>query len=143
MSIEKIKGILRQYTILKELDDTSYEAGINATKNLEDAATQLSVLIEQVRKEERQKIEILEKALKDDATDLWQVTNAIKKEIADRDWIMEGRGCYQWDDDRYKDETRLAFEAVEKIIKDAQKPAANRYHQVISQLALLKEGEGK
>ncbi len=74
----------------------------------------------------------LEAALEADATDLWKVTNAIKKVIAAREWIMEGRGCYAWDDNRYKDETRLAFEEVLKLIKDVQHPAQMRFHKVLA-----------
>ncbi len=76
------------------------------------------------------RINELETALNDDATDLWRVTNAIKKEIASREWIMEGRGCYEWDDNRYKDETRLAFEAVLNLIKNVQHPAQLRFRKV-------------
>ena len=72
-------------------------------------------------------------ALEADAADLWRVTNAIKTEIASREWIMEGRGCYAWDDDRYKDETRLAFEAVLKLIAEVQHPAQLRFHQSMAQ----------
>ena len=72
-----------------------------------------------------------ESALDADAADLWRVTNAIKKEIGAREWIMEGRGCYAWDDARYKDETRLVFEAVFKLIAEVQHPAQLRFHQVM------------
>lgn len=80
---------------------------------------------------EQNRIEELEKALIDDATGLWTVTNAIKKEITSREWILEGRGCYAWDDERYKDETRLAFEAVMDLIRNVQHPAQLRFDEVI------------
>ena len=80
----------------------------------------------------REKIKELRAALKADASDLWQITNAIKKEIESRSWILEGRGCYEWDDDYYRDETRLAFEAVLNLIANVQHPAQKRFH-----LALL------
>lgn len=73
----------------------------------------------------------LENALRTDATDLWGVTNAIKKEIQSREWILEGRGCYAWDDNRYKDEARLAFEAVLEILNKVQYPAQLRFNAVI------------
>jgi hypothetical protein len=78
----------------------------------------------------------LEQALKDDASDLWKVTNAIKAEIKSHDWILEGRGSYAWDDDKYKDETRLVFEAVLKLIENVQHPAQLRFHRA---LALVKK----
>ena len=73
----------------------------------------------------------LEQALIDDASDLWRVTNAIKGEIESREWILEGRGCYEWDDKRYKDEARLAFEAVLELIKGVQHPAQLRFRQAL------------
>ena len=75
--------------------------------------------------------ESYKKALEADAADLWRVTNAIKKELAAREWIMEGRGMYAWDDDRYRAETRIAFEAVLKLISEVQHPAQLRFNQII------------
>ncbi len=77
-------------------------------------------------------IESYKQALEADASDLWRVTNAIKQEIAAREWIMEGRGCYAWDDDRYRDETRLVFEAVLKLISEVQHPAQLRFHRAMN-----------
>ena len=77
---------------------------------------------------------MLLQALQDDASDLWKVTNAIKKEIESRSWIMEGRGCYAWDDDRYRDETRLVFEAVLNLIKNVQHPAQLRFHGIVAKV---------
>lgn len=92
-----------------------------------------------------ERIKELEAALEADANDLWRVTNAIKKEIQARDWIMEGRGCYAWDDDRYRDETRFAFEAVLKLIAEVQHPAQKRFHntfnKTVSHDPELKEGD--
>lgn len=80
---------------------------------------------------DREQVMVLRQALEDDAADLWRVTNAIKKEIAARDWILEGRGPYAWDDDRYRDEARQAFEAVLKLIQAVQHPAQLRFHAVL------------
>ena len=77
------------------------------------------------------KIKELELALQADATDLWAVTNAIKKEIDMRSWVLDSRGSYAWDDDRHKDETRITFEAVMKLIATVQHPAQLRFHKVI------------
>jgi len=76
--------------------------------------------------------ETYRKALEDDASGLWRVTNQIKKEIESRYWITEGRGCYEWNDERYRDETRLAFEAVLKLIENVQHPAQRRFHEVLT-----------
>ena len=45
-----------------------------------------------------------------------EVVHAVRKELSARRWITEGRGPYDWDDDRYRDETRHAFDAIEKIL---------------------------
>jgi hypothetical protein len=34
-------------------------------------------------------------------------------------WITEGRGSYEWDDERYRSETRIALEAVVSIATNA------------------------
>jgi hypothetical protein len=96
-------------------------------------ADQILAIIFQSRSSKSEiRISELESALMSDATDLWRVTNAIKKEIASREWIMEGRGCYAWDDNKYKDETRLAFEAILKLIKEVQHPAQLRFNKAIN-----------
>jgi hypothetical protein len=70
-------------------------------------------------------------ALENDAADLWRVTNALKDVIASHSWVTEGRGSYEWDDDRYRDETRLAFDAVRALVADVQHPAQQRFHEVV------------
>jgi hypothetical protein len=108
--------------------DADHDYYINHCEKLLDLEkTQCEALCSAYQSE----IDRLKQALDDDAADLWRVTNAIKKEIRDREWIMEGRGCYSWDDNRYKDETRLAFEAVMKLISDVQHPAQKRFNSVM------------
>jgi hypothetical protein len=74
---------------------------------------------------------IYKQVLEDDATDLWKITNELKKEIKRHEWICEGRGCYAYDDDQYRQETRLAFDALLELIKNVQQPASNRFHKII------------
>lgn len=74
----------------------------------------------------------LVEALEADATDLWAVTNAIKEVIQAKDWIVQGRGPYEWDDDCYKEEAGRAFAEVLTLIARVQKPAANRFHSVLA-----------
>ncbi len=64
-----------------------------------------------------------------DAADLWRVTNAITDAIKARDWVMDGRGQYLWDDERYRQETRQAFEEVLKLIEGVQHPAQRRFRE--------------
>ena len=73
----------------------------------------------------------LRRALEGDAADLWRVLNAITTELRARWWITESRGSYAWDDDRYRDETRHAFEAIEGILKAVQAPASTRFLDVM------------
>lgn len=74
----------------------------------------------------------LRRALEQDAMDLWKITNAIKDEIKSRQWITEGRGPYEWDDDRYREEAGLAFDAILDLIQKVQHPAQMRFHEVMN-----------
>jgi len=76
--------------------------------------------------------DIYKQALEDDATDLWHVTNEIRKEIKRREWICEGLGPYQYDDNEYREETRRAFDAILNLIEGVQRPASNRFHKIIN-----------
>jgi len=75
--------------------------------------------------------DIYKQALEDDATDLWKVTNEIRKEIKRREWICEGRGPYTYDDDEYREETRRAFDAILELLDGVQRPASNRFHKIV------------
>lgn len=81
--------------------------------------------------EQRARIAVLEAALRDadaallrDRTGLAKALGAIVNEVQGRLWVSAGRGCYDWDDDRYKEE---AGEALRMVLG-------------IAQLALLKSG---
>ena len=84
----------------------------------------------------------MEQALEADATGLWTVTNAIRKAIRGRDWVTQGRGPYEWDDDRYQEETHLAFEEILKLIEGVQEPAQRRFHDALAKAAAGGEKEG-
>ena len=47
-------------------------------------------------------------------------------------WVAEGRGCYEWDDDRYKEEAGDALRAVieigKKALNDSGKLADEAFH---------------
>ena len=51
---------------------------------------------------------------------LFDTLNKMSREIQGRDWLLEGRGPYEWDDDRYKDEAGQAFSAVLEIVELAK-----------------------
>jgi len=44
--------------------------------------------------------------------------DAIRKLFKGRDWLMEGRGCYPYNDDRYKQEVRYIMDAFNEINKN-------------------------
>lgn len=44
--------------------------------------------------------------------------DAIRKLFKSRDWLMEGRGCYPYNDDRYKQEVRYIMDAFNEINKN-------------------------
>ena len=73
----------------------------------------------------------LRRALDADAADLWRVINAIRDELKARWWITESRGSYAYDDERYRQETRHAFEAITAILDAVQAPASTRFLDVM------------
>lgn len=60
-------------------------------------------------------VERLRAALNSDRTGLAAGLVAVLDRCKGGWWITEGRGSYEWDDERYRDETRIAFEAVMQI----------------------------
>jgi len=45
----------------------------------------------------------------------------IRKRIRRSRWITEGRGMYQYDDDRYREETGIAFDEIQDQVEAAIK----------------------
>ena len=51
---------------------------------------------------------------------------ALKKEMSSRLWLTDGgRGCYEWDDDRYVQEFCWAWEAIQKALEPLERVAQN------------------
>lgn len=50
---------------------------------------------------------------------LWSLVRNIHEAIRRRSWLLDGRGCYEWDDNRYRLEAAYAFEDVDEAIKKA------------------------
>lgn len=57
-------------------------------------------------------------ALERDRTKVAECVTAIKKELKAYDWLIDSRGSYEWDDDRWHDE----FKQASKAISDAIEP---------------------
>jgi hypothetical protein len=73
-------------------------------------------------------VEVLE-ALHRDQTGLADALLAVRKLALSRSWIVEGRGSYEWDDDRYQEEFgAFLTEIVEEIDKALHK--SSRAHQI-------------
>ncbi len=76
----------------------------------------------------------LKEALEADSSDLWRVTNAIKKVVKSYSWITEGRGSYDYNDDDYRKETGNAFTEILNLINGIQPPAQKRFHSMMKKL---------
>lgn len=67
----------------------------------------------------REALQYARDRLRRDKTGLAVALDRIRQEVAGRSWITEGRGPYEWDDDRYKEEAGDALRTVLSIAKDA------------------------
>jgi hypothetical protein len=67
----------------------------------------------------REKLDRATKALDRDATGMADALNRIRKVITSRMWLLEGRGAYDWNDDRYKEEAGIAMRAALEIIGES------------------------
>lgn len=80
----------------------------------------------------RAKGQALADAFKLESDALFDVINGVKKELKSRDWLLEGRGPYRYDDDRYREEAGLAFDVVRGIVEAAVKPGRERYEAALA-----------
>lgn len=52
---------------------------------------------------------------------MMQAFDKVRKIFESRSWIMDGRGCYPYNDDRYKEEVRYLYDEFEEIKNDTWK----------------------
>lgn len=52
---------------------------------------------------------------------MMQAFDKVRQLFESRSWIMEGRGSYRYDDDRYKEEVRYLFDEFDQLQKDTWK----------------------
>lgn len=71
-------------------------------------------------------VDRLKRIIATDRTGMAEALNAVIRECASRMWVTEGRGPYEWDDDRYKDEAGQALRAVARIAKQALVESGDR-----------------
>lgn len=63
-------------------------------------------------------LESAKQAIDRDKTGLSRALLKVQRTVSARMWLLEGRGPYEWDDDRYKDEAGVAMrEVVETAMK--------------------------
>ena len=93
------------------VDTTGLEAAV------QKACDTIDALREQVRSAQA--------ALEHDRTKVAECVTAIKEALHNYEWLIEGRGSYEWDDDRWHGEfseacknIRKAFEPMVKIAAD-------------------------
>lgn len=84
---------------------------------------QLEKLIEENRK--------LQDAIDRDKTGLAGALVGVLDEVKGRRWVVQGRGSYEWNDDKYRQETGLALDAIEKIAKDALAASGKLAHDAL------------
>lgn len=67
----------------------------------------------------KNEIERLKNVLHRDRVGLAEALAKVREEVRSRIWVVEGRGAYRWDDDRYRKEAGYALNAIDKIAHDA------------------------
>ena len=82
----------------------------------------IRTLIERIAVLEAEKDAALE-ANELDRRRLWGIVQGIEEEITGRMWIIEGRGSYEWDDNRYRKEFGWAISALQKKLEPLRKIA--------------------
>lgn len=96
------------------------------------AVSVASLRAENTMKQERdaasEQVRALVEAVKVESDALFNVINGVKKELSSRDWLLEGRGPYRYDDDRYREEAGLAFDAMRTLVQQIVIPARERYY---------------
>lgn len=73
----------------------------------------------------RAEVEAAKEQLEFDRTTCAGFVTALDKALDSRFWLTEGRGSYQWDDDRYREEFRDAAVALKAVIEPMRKMACN------------------
>jgi len=64
-------------------------------------------------------LQVLREALDRDQTGLAAALNKIITHVKGFSWLLEGRGSYEWDDDRYREEAGHAIRPVIKLATEA------------------------
>lgn len=71
------------------------------------------------------RVQELEAVIERDRTAIAEHITNLRKELESREWLTEGRGSYEWDDDRYRQEFLWAGQALRKAMEPLVKIAAD------------------
>jgi len=113
--VEKLRGELAW---LSRHSDEDYENLARSHAGLSEELRRNDDLEEKLF-EERDRSTRLRRLLDRDRTGLAAALSGILRECNGSIWIAEGRGAYEWDDDRYRDETRAFVLRVMAVAREA------------------------
>lgn len=88
-------------------------------------------------------VKVLREALDKDKTGLAHALNAVRKEADARRWVIDGRGSYEWDDERYRKETGWALKAIEEIAVNALRASGTLATEALSKTSSETQGGEK
>jgi DNA repair exonuclease SbcCD ATPase subunit len=81
--------------------------------------------LQQQLSEAQQERDAARAGLERDRTKLADALKPIREATASRFWLTEGRGCYEWDDDRYREEFGHAIAEINDAIKGLESVATD------------------
>lgn len=109
---------------IRNFTETAYCNGVSFVHTRELLAELDSLRAEIVRQKDlEQKYLEISHQLEFDRTAVADAVTAVKKELTSRSWLTQGRGPYEWDDDRYREEFSAAGEAILKALEPLEKIA--------------------
>jgi len=82
-------------------------------------------MLRELASAERQRVAVALSAIEYDRTKVSEAVTAMKDALHQREWLKEGRGSYEWDDDRWHDEFAAAYDEIFEAMKPLEKIAAD------------------
>lgn len=117
VSDEEIEKMASKYNLYKD-EIRPFISGATAFRDTYLKAVDCSLIAERfasLQTQEKDK-EIAElKEARDEREELIKAFDAIRMEFEGRKWLMEGRGNYRYDDEKYKEEVRYIMDAFNEI----------------------------
>jgi hypothetical protein len=100
-----------------QLDAKIAEEGLSSVMNQAETVSSLKVEITR-----------LKDVLHIDRSGLAKAIEEIMNHVRSYTWVEDGRGCYEWDDDRYKEEAGAALRKVISMCIEALIASGNTAH---------------